>query len=113
MKEALHCEGSCGQHLHRYCTGVSKYRYLELKNNSSLFMCLICTQQLHKAGVQGLQNVIAVLKDELNELHTTLPCLVKQAAPVVASPSTEDIVQALKKEVEKLQSTVGKQQVRS
>ena len=76
MEEALHCEGSCGQHLHRYCTGVSKYRYLELKNNSSLFMCLICTQQLHKAGVQGLQNVIAVLKDELNELHTTLLCLV-------------------------------------
>ena len=96
------CKGSCGKHLHRYCASVSKYHYLELKNSSSPFVCLICTQQLHTADVQS---VIAALKDELNEFRTALPCLLKQAAPVVASPSMEDIVQELKKDVEKLQST--------
>jgi len=68
-------------------------------------------QRLHRAEVQDLQSVIAALKDELNELRTALLCLLKQAAPVVASLSTEDIVQELKKDVEKLQSTISKQQV--
>ena len=73
-------------------------------------MCLICTQRLHTADVQ---RVIAALKDELNEFRTTLPCLLKQATPVVASPLTEDILQELKKDVEKLQSTISRQQVSS
>jgi len=91
MEEALHCEGSCGQHLHRYCASVSKYHYLELKNNSSLVVCLICTQGLHRAEVQDLQSVVAALKDELHELCTGLLCLLKQAAPVVASPSRKTL----------------------
>ena len=41
-EETLHCEGSCGKHLHRYCAGVSKYHYLELKNSSSPFVSRIC-----------------------------------------------------------------------
>jgi len=102
MEETLHCKGSCGKHLHRYCASVSEYHYLELKNSSSPF---VCPQGLHRAEVQDLQSVVAALKDELNELCTGLLCLLKQAAPVVASLSTEDIVQELKKDVEKLQST--------
>ena len=78
----LHCEGSCCKHIHRYCAGVSKYHYLEMKNSSMSFVCFICTQRLHKAEVQGVQNIIASLKEyELSELCAFLPTLVKQAAP--------------------------------
>ena len=82
-----------------------------MKNSSTLFVCLICTQRLHKAEVQGLQSVIAALKDELSELRAFLPSLVKQAAPAscAASPCTEDALKALRKDTEKLQSTVSQQ----
>ena len=53
--------------------------------------------------------------DELNELRAFLPSLVKQAAPAscAASPSTEDILLVLKKDIENLQSTASNQQVAS
>ena len=110
-EEVLYCEGSCRKHMHRYCAGVSKYHYLEMKNSSTLF----CTQRLHKAEVQGLQSVIAALKDKLSQLRAFLLSLVKQAAPAscAASPCTEDALKALRKDTEKLQSTVSNQQVAS
>ena len=72
----LYCEGSCRQRMHRHCAGVSKYHYLELKNSSTSFVCLICTQQLHKAEVQGLESVVAALKDELDSMSFAPPCRV-------------------------------------
>ena len=38
-EEVLYCEGSCRKHMHRYCAGVSKYHYLEMKNSSIRRLC--------------------------------------------------------------------------
>lgn len=110
-EEVLHCKGNCRKHMHKYCAGVSKCHPLQLTKNSTPFVCLICTQQLHEVQVQILQNDIAALKAEHIELHTALPSLIKQAAPVPPGPTlaTDDVLQTLKADVEKLQPTVSNQ----
>ncbi len=107
-EEVLHYEGSCRKHMHRYCAGLSQHHYLELRNSSQPFVCLICSQRVHKAEVLNLQNEVAALKAALNELRTAMPPLATQAAPAT-TPSTDEALQALKMDVEKLQTTVSNQ----
>ena len=38
-RSSIVSEGSCCNHMHRYCAGVSKYHYLEMKNSSIRRLC--------------------------------------------------------------------------
>ena len=55
-----------------YCAGLAKTQYEELVASSTPFVCLVCTQRLHKAEVLALQNELASLKSELVELRSTI-----------------------------------------
>ena len=98
-EEVLLCEGSCGQFMHRYCARITKKHYELLSRKSLPFVCLVCTQQLHKAEVQSLKAELEALKSELAKLQENV---VVTAAP--SSTSTPAMfsaeLQALREDVE-------------
>ena len=110
--EVLHCEGYC-KSLHRYCAGISRQHYKTLTDNSTPFVCLVCTQLLHKAELQTLLSELEALKSECQELRAELRATRADtsAAPTPAgNESTQPAAfQALKKDVEQLQATVEAQ----
>ena len=53
-EEVLQCKGSCHLHMQRYYAGLARRHYMELMSASKPFVCLVCTQQLHKAEVMTL-----------------------------------------------------------
>ena len=115
--EVLHCEGYCKKSLHRYCAGISRQHYKTLTDNSTPFVCLVCTQLLHKAEIQMLLSELEVLKTECQALKSECQELRVElqatradtpAAPTpVGNESTQlAAFQALKKDLEQLQATV-------
>ena len=98
-EEVLLCEGSCGQFMYRYCAGITKKHYELLSRKSLPFVCLVCTQQLHKAEVQSLKAELEALKSELAKLQENVAVT---AAP--SSTSTPAMfsaeLQALREDVE-------------
>ena len=125
--EILHCEGYCTKSLHRYCAGISRQHYKTLIDNSTAFVCLVCTQLLHKAKIQTLLSDVEALKSECQALKSECQALKSEcqelraelratradtpAAPAPAgNESTQPAAfQALKKVVEQLQATVKAQ----
>ena len=111
--EVLHCEGYCKKFLHRYCAGITRQHYKTLTDNSTPFVCLVCTQLLHKAELQTLLSELEALKSESQELRAELRATRADtsAAPTPAgNESTQPAAfQALKKDVEQLQATVEAQ----
>ena len=71
-EEALQCEGGCGLWFHRYCAGVPKAHFDELSNSPAPFICLICYQRFQKVVTNQLQNEIASLKAEIDNLHNKI-----------------------------------------
>ena len=67
-EQVLHCEGNRDKFPHRYCAGISKGYYQDLLTSSKPFICLVCTQQLHKAELSNLHSEIATLKQELCDI---------------------------------------------
>ena len=97
-EQVLHCEGNCSKFFHRYCAGISKSHYQGLQAGSTPFLCLVCTQQLHKAELSNLHSVIDALKLEL--------CEIVRKSIQEAGASNRDTVQELKIQVDELHSTV-------
>ena len=93
----LHCEGNCDKFFHRYCAGISKGHYQDLLASSTPFVCLVCTQHLHKAELSNLHSEISALKQELCEIRKSI-----QEAGV----SNRGTVQELKTQVDELRSTM-------
>ena len=73
-KETLQCEGDCQtEHIHRYChRSLTRSHYQQLSTDSAPFVCLVCTQRLHKATVYSLKSEVAGLKAEIAELKALL-----------------------------------------
>ena len=111
--KVLHCEGYCKKSLHCYCAGISRQHYKTLIDNSTPFVCLVCTQLLHKAEIQMLLSKLEVLKSECQELRAELRTTRADtpAAPTPAgNKSTQPAAfQALKKDLEQLRATVEAQ----
>ena len=117
-EEVLHCEGSCGAHMHRYCAGVTKKYYCELVKSSTPFVCLHCTQQLHKAEVRALQSELQALKAEISELRATAEAAAATvtsgtavAQPMASrysltSPADSDELKAIREELDNVKTTV-------
>ena len=51
---------------------ISKSHYQGLQADSTPFVCLVCTQQLHKAELSNLHSVIDALKLELCEIRKSI-----------------------------------------
>ena len=84
---------------------------MELMSASKLFVCLVCTQQLHKAEVMTLQAEVASLKNELRDLRTLASSVV--AAPANSETSAEpqpnnDALRSLKEDLDQLKETLSK-----
>ena len=60
--EAIQCEGTCQKWYHRLCAGVSKFHYDELAGSPRAFICWLCSDSLHSAAIQSLQQEIESLK---------------------------------------------------
>ena len=76
---------------------ISKSHYQGLQAGSTPFVCLVCTQQFHKAELSNLHSVIDALKLELCEIRKSIQ---------EAGASNRDTVQELKIQVDELRSTV-------
>ena len=116
--EILHCEGYCTKSLHRYCAGISRQHYKTLIDNSTAFVCLVCTQLLHKAEIQTLLSDVEALKSECQALKSECQELRAElratradtpAAPAGNESTQPAAFQALKKDVEQLQAAVKAQ----
>ena len=110
-EEVLQCVGSCYLYMHRYCAGLARRHYMELKSASKPFVCFVCTQQLHKAEVMTLQTEVASLKNELRELRTLASSVA--AAPPNSESSAEpqpnnDELRSLKEDLDQLKEVVSK-----
>jgi hypothetical protein len=64
--EAIQCEGTCQKWHHRLCAGVSKFHYDELADSPKPFICWLCSDSLHRAMIQNLQQEIAPLKASIS-----------------------------------------------
>ena len=118
--EVLHCEGYCKKSLHRYCAGISRQHYKTLIDNSTPFVCLVCTQLLHKAEIQtllseleALKSLCQALKSECQERRAELRAT-RADTPAAPTPAGNESTQptaflALKKDVEQLQATAEAQ----
>ena len=71
-EENLQCEWGCQKHMHRYCAGLTRSHYQQLSADSTPFVCLVCTQRLHKATVYSLKSEVAGFKSEITELKALL-----------------------------------------
>ena len=62
------CDGCCSAIVtcqkwhHRLCAGVSKFHYDELASSPRPFICWLCSNSLHSAAIQNLQQEIESLK---------------------------------------------------
>ena len=103
--------------LHCYCAGISRQHYKTLiDNNSTPFVCFVCTQLLHKAEIQTLLSELEVLKSECQELWAELQAS-RADTPATPTPAGNESTQpaafqALKKDIEQLQDTVEAQSKR-
>ena len=73
-EDALQCEGTCCTCMwfHRYCVGVLLSHFRVLSNSDKPFVCLSCSQNVHKVTVCQLQSELAALKAQVLELQATL-----------------------------------------
>ena len=104
--KVLCCEGHCKKSLHRYCAGISRQHYKTLTDISTPFVCLVCTQLLHKAELQQLLSKMEVLKLECQELRAELRAT-RADTPVTPTLAGNESAQsgafqAMKKDVEQL-----------
>ena len=62
--EAIQCEGCCHKWYHRLCASVSMFYYDKLAASPSPFVCWLCSESLHNAVIQQLQQEIATMKED-------------------------------------------------
>ena len=84
--EALYCEGSCKQWLHRYCPSVSINQYKTISESKSPFQCPTCYREYSKQQIKELCDAVTDLKLELGQLKSALNAVV----PEPSSKQTPD-----------------------
>ena len=89
------------------CAGLTRSHYQQLSTDSVPFVCLVCTQRLHKAAVYNLQSEIPRLKAEIVEIKallTTHTCKVTHS-----SCTCGEAIDNLKSDMQQLQLDVKRQ----
>ena len=66
--QALFCEGTCKQWIHRFCAGVPLSWFVILGSSSTPFRCYSCCHAKYADDVDSLTTQIKTLKSELGEL---------------------------------------------
>ncbi len=69
-QESIMCEGECNKWLHRGCAGLSKKRFVALRDSSEVFVCLSCCLKAHTKEIRELWDDIKFLKEEIAELKS-------------------------------------------
>lgn len=64
-QDVLKCGGECGCTVHRYCAGVTKHQYANLKDGNNPFVCQWCSLKTTGAIIHQLQSEVASLQAEL------------------------------------------------
>ena len=71
-QDVLQCEGECSCTVHRYCVGVTKRQFEELRKGSKPFICQWCSLTTVNFVIQQLQANNVALKLELCEVKRLL-----------------------------------------
>ena len=66
--QALFCEGTCKQWIHRFCAGVPLSWFAILGSSSTPFRCYSCCHAKYADDVDSLTTQIKTLKSELGEI---------------------------------------------
>ena len=67
--QALFCEGTCKQWIHRFCTGVPLSWFAIVGSSSTPFRCYSCCHAKYADDVDSLTTQIMTLKSEVGELN--------------------------------------------
>ena len=79
-QDILNCEGGCNGNVHRYCAGVTRAHFQELKSGCTPFVCQYCSLKTNHAVVQQLTAEVTALKAELQAAKAELVELQTAAA---------------------------------
>ena len=74
-QEALFCEGSCKQWLHRWCAGVRQGDYEPLSSSQEPFVCNLCTIELQQKQIDNLLLSVGALKETVDTLQSSVAIL--------------------------------------
>ena len=86
--EALLCEGSCDQWLHRYCAGVTETQYEALRDSPLPFLCSICSQLKQTAAIKDMQEKIDSLTAEVVALRSNVADLRTELRNAIGSKAS-------------------------
>ena len=67
-EDALFCEGTCKQWVHRYCAGVPLIQFQSLSASPSPFLCSFCRQSNYDDEIYVLRTAVKSLTKEVVEL---------------------------------------------
>ena len=67
-EDALFCEGTCTQWVHRYCAGVPLIQFQSLSASPSPFLCSFCRQSNYDEEIYVLKTAVKSLTKEVVEL---------------------------------------------
>ena len=70
--QALFCEGTCQQWVHRYCAGIPATLFSSLSSTSQPFYCYACCQRNHSAAIDEIKATVLSLQTEVSELKNAL-----------------------------------------
>ena len=94
--DSIWCDGECNTWLHRGCAGLSKKKFLALKNSDDPFLCVSCHLSAHSTEIYDLRNDLCAMKDELSQLKSLISNNVhaesskqKPYAAVVGNPGVQ------------------------
>ena len=71
-QKVVDSEGPCKGWFHRYCAGVSLSHFESVSMSSTPFHCVACFQKNYNTELADLRNTVSVLREEVNQLRTTL-----------------------------------------
>lgn len=119
-EDLVKCQGPCEQYMHRYCAGVTRHNYQQLKTSSTPFKCLVCSVEDHKqtlasliTAAEGITKELSLLKSQIDlketqitVLQSKMDFLIEQGNPECPCQAT---VTGIQNDVQQLQSNIAGQ----
>ena len=71
-EQALFCEGTRQQWVHRYCAGIPASMFASLSTSTTPFQYYACCQQAHAKEIAKLTEIVCTMKREISDLRNDL-----------------------------------------
>ena len=97
-QDSIWCEGECNTWLHRGCAGLSKKRFIALRESSESFSCVSCRLSAQSMEIRLLCDDVKLLKEAFVNLKWSL-------SSEVQAPSTNRVNKAVTKVSSEARST--------